>query len=129
MERSITFLYLPNITTLFQINGSDLTNAWHEEAVRLLKQFGTDTDIVLVLYREDVYYTQPPIPVQDPEEQYNGHISVNTNANNSVGSRTFASPPEIEFVDEDVNEDARYPMEVSSLIISKSWLCEHTDFL
>ena len=86
----------------FQINGSDLTNVWHEEAVKLLKQFEPDTDIVMVLYREDVYYTQPPIPAQENGEQQNGQISVNTNSNNSVGTKTGPLPPQIHFPDQEM---------------------------
>ena len=92
-----------------------MTNVWHEEAVKLLKQFESDTDIVMVLYREDVYYTQPPVnSVPGPEEQQNGQISVNTNSNNSVGTETAPAPPPQIYHSEQETKVAKsqFPIEV-----------------
>uniref|UniRef100_F7A8B4 PDZ domain-containing protein n=1 Tax=Ciona intestinalis TaxID=7719 RepID=F7A8B4_CIOIN len=53
---------------VLSINGCDMTNARHDEAVRLLKQISPEVGITLILYREDIFYTQPPVPGRDQIE-------------------------------------------------------------
>ncbi|XP_076807797.1 protein scribble homolog isoform X3 [Clavelina lepadiformis] len=69
---------------ILSINASDVTNFKHEEAVSLLKQFNTDTDVVLVLYREDIYYTQPVTDLSASLASTIDMDSNNTNSNNAV---------------------------------------------
>ena len=82
--------------------------------MRLLKNLNPDSDIVLVVYREDTYYTQPPMPTQDSPELRNGPVSVNTNANNSVQFQTPSSALPVMMQDEELKKDPSiFPIEVS----------------
>lgn len=98
-----------------------MTDATHEEAVRLLKQISADTDIVLVVYREDIYYAQPSVAerVYDDEGDDDAQATaaprlLNSNSNNAV---SFASPVPAPRSFADTNpqrydETSKYPVEV-----------------
>ncbi|XP_039267292.2 protein scribble homolog isoform X1 [Styela clava] len=50
---------------VISINGIEMKNMRHDEAVRLLTQVPISSPVVIVVYREDIYYSQPsPPPVQ-----------------------------------------------------------------
>uniref|UniRef100_H2YU36 PDZ domain-containing protein n=1 Tax=Ciona savignyi TaxID=51511 RepID=H2YU36_CIOSA len=68
---------------VLSINGCDMTDARHDEAVRLLKQISPEVGITLTLYREDIYYTQPPVPGRNAVEAVQVAEEPNTNANNA----------------------------------------------
>ena len=68
----------------FQINGIEMKDIRHDEAVRLLQQVPVASPVVIVVYREDVYYAQPsPPPVH----------SNNNNKRSSSPPPPLSAPP------------------------------------
>nr|CAB3265903.1 protein scribble homolog [Phallusia mammillata] len=94
---------------VLSINGCDMTTASHEEAVKLLKQISTDTDIALVLYREDFYYTQPESQTPEGAEEHIDEPN-NSNTNNAVVLEGYGSPVAAarSFVEEDAPPPPMY---------------------
>nr|XP_026696502.1 protein scribble homolog isoform X9 [Ciona intestinalis] len=107
---------------VLSINGCDMTNARHDEAVRLLKQISPEVGITLILYREDIFYTQPPVPgrdqieaVQVTSEDYNLN-SNNANPIAYVQDQSPALPPKVYKNLQQFESNEKYPTEEIHLV-------------